>query len=108
MAPTALSSATVVVRSDGIMDAEVDQEIVALSIEKGVCYGLDPIGARIWRLLSNPICIADICKVLVSEYRVDAETCEREVIELLEEFRTEGMIGVPGNAVPEAAAKGGN
>lgn len=103
----ALTSTTVVVRSSGIMDAEVDQEIVALSIEKGVCYGLDPIGARIWRLLATPICVADICKTLVSEYQVDPETCAREVLELLEEFRAEGMISVPADANLQSGAKGG-
>jgi hypothetical protein len=106
MPPAALSSATVVVRNGGFLEAEVDQEIVALSIEKGVCYGLDPVGARIWRLLANPIRVADICKVLVSEYQVDPETCDREVLDLLEELRAEGMIGVPAGANPEAAAKG--
>lgn len=107
MPQVALSSATVVVRNAGFMDAEVDQEIVALSIEKGICYGLNPVGARIWRLLANPICVADIFKSLVSEYQVDPGTCEREVLDLLEQLRAEGMIGASAEAGPEAAAKGG-
>ena len=107
MPPAALSSATVVVRNGGFLEAEVDQEIVALSIEKGICYGLNPVGARIWRLLATPIRVAEICKSLVSEYQVDPETCEREVLDLLEELRAEGMIGAQADAGPEAAAKGG-
>ena len=102
MPPAALSSASLVVRNTGFMEAEVDQEIVALSIEKGVCYGLNPVGARIWRMLTEPIRVADICKTLVSEYQVDPETCQREVLDLLAELRTEGMIGTSAES-----AKGG-
>lgn len=93
MQSAAFSSTTVVVRNGGFVEAEVDQEIVALSIEKGICYGLNPVGARIWRLLAEPIRIADICAALVSEYKVDPETCLSEVLDLLEELSAEGMIG---------------
>lgn len=37
-----------------------------------------------------------ICKALHAEYRVDAATCERQVIELLERMRKEGLIEVRG------------
>jgi hypothetical protein len=30
--------------------------------------------------------------MLLSEYRVDPDVCEREVLDLLEELRTEGLI----------------
>jgi Coenzyme PQQ synthesis protein D (PqqD) len=102
-----LSSSTTVVRNPGFMEAEVDEEIVALNIEKGICYGLNPVGSRIWRMLANPIRVADICKALVDEYQVDPETCEREVLELLVELRAEDMIGTPADSVPEVGAKGG-
>jgi hypothetical protein len=93
-----LSPATTVVRIPGFMEAEVDEEIVALSIEKGTCYSLNPVGSHIWRMLANPIRVADICKALVLEYQVDPETCEREVLRLLAELRSEGMIGTPSGA----------
>ena len=31
-----------------IIDAEIDDEIVALSIEQGTCYGMNRVGSRIW------------------------------------------------------------
>lgn len=105
--PPDLSSAAMVVRNTGFVEAEVDAEIVALNVEKGVCYGLNPVGAHIWRMLANPICVADICKALVSEYLVDPETCESEVLDLLAELRAEGMIGTPGDAGAEVGAKRG-
>jgi hypothetical protein len=87
-----LSPATVVARNDGFIQAEIDNEIVALDIEKGACYGLNAVGSRIWTLLESPIHIGDICEKLLTEYDVEPATCERQVLDLLEELRTEGII----------------
>jgi hypothetical protein len=90
-----LSSSTVVARSDGFIEAEIDNEVVALSIEQGTCYGLNRVGSRIWNLLATPIRISDLCQKLLAEYEVDPNVCERQVIDLLEELRAEGLIGTP-------------
>jgi len=83
---------TMVVRSDGIIEAEIENEIVALNVEKGTCYGMNPVGSRIWRFLADPIRIDDICAKLLAEYKVEPGACEREVLDLLEELRAEGLI----------------
>jgi hypothetical protein len=87
-----LSSTSIVQRSDGFVHAEVDNEVVALSIDRGTCYGLNPVGSRIWKIIENPVAIDDICSRLMAEYDVDAATCERQVLDLLEELRSEGLI----------------
>jgi hypothetical protein len=86
------SSTTVVRRSDDLIEAEVDDEIMALSIEQGTCYGLNRVGSHIWKLLANPIRICDVCVALLTRYRVDPDVCERQVLDLLEELRAEGLI----------------
>ncbi len=87
-----LSPASVVVRNNGLLEAEVENEIVALNVENGTCYGLNPVGSRIWKLLAVPIRVNDICAQLLAEYRVETRTCERQVLDLLEELRAEGLI----------------
>ena len=87
-----LSPTTMVARKDGLIEAEVESEIVALNVEKGTCYGLNTVGSRIWKLLAVPIQISDICAKLLAEYRVESDTCERQVLDLLEELRAEGLI----------------
>jgi hypothetical protein len=89
-----LSADSKVARSDGFVDAEIDNEVVALSVEKGTCYGLNGVGSKIWRALATPIRIGDLCSALLSEYEVDPDVCERQVIDLLEELRAEGLIDV--------------
>ena len=87
---------TVLARSDGFIEAEIDNEIVALSIERGTCYGLNRVGSRIWNLLATPTRISDISATLLREYRVDPTVCERQVLDLLEELRAEGLIAILG------------
>ena len=92
---SALSPATLVIRSDVVIDADIDNEVVALHIEKGTCYGLNRVGSRIWSLLGTPVRIRDLCAVLLTEYEVDPIVCERQVLDLLEELRAEGLISTP-------------
>jgi hypothetical protein len=85
-------SDTVVACRDGLIESEIDDEILALSIEQGVCYGMNRVGSRIWDLMAKPVRICDLCAALLATYRVDANVCERQVLDLLEELRAEGLI----------------
>ena len=87
-----MSLSTVVGRQAGFVEAEVDNEIVALNVEQGTCYGLNRVGSRIWNLLARPARIGDLCTTLIGEYKVDPAVCERQVLDLLEILRAEGLI----------------
>ena len=89
-----LSRATTVVRTDGHVEAEIDNEIVALNIETGTCYGLNRVASRIWSLLEHRFESTIFACKLVSEYQGRARVCERQVLDLLEELRAEGMIAM--------------
>lgn len=86
------TSDTVVACRHGVIEAEIDGEIVALSIERGICYGMNRVGSRVWNLLAKPLRISDLCATLIAAYRVNSDVCERQVLDLLEEFRAEGLI----------------
>jgi hypothetical protein len=86
------ASDTVVARRDGLVEAEIDDEILALSIEKGVCYGMNRVGSRIWKLLAKPTRICDLCATLLAAYSIGPDACERQVLDLLEELLSEGLI----------------
>jgi len=86
------SSTTVFACRHGFIEAEVDDEIIALGIEQGTCYGMNRVASRIWNLLAKPIRICDLCAALLAAYAVDPDVCERQVLDLLEELRAEGLI----------------
>jgi hypothetical protein len=87
-----LTPSTIVARKGGLIESEIDREIVALNIETGVCYGLNGIGSRIWSLLAKPLRISEICTILVREYEVEPKTCENEVIDLIEHLLKEDLV----------------
>jgi len=93
----------VVVRSSALIEGEIDNEIVALNIENGTCYGLNRVGSNIWRLLRDPIRISKLCAILETQYEVVSSDCARQVIELLEQMRDEGLIRVLDDATLQRA-----
>lgn len=98
MAPTDLTTASVVAHNDNILHADIDQEVVALSVTSGTCYGLNTVGSRIWHLIASPVRVGDLCDALQKEFDVDHDTCEREVLDLLKEALAEGMIKIESSA----------
>ena len=86
------TSASVVACRDGVIETVIDDEIVALSIERGICYGMNRVASRIWSLLEKPIRITDLCGTLAATYNVEPDICERQVLDLLEELQVEGLI----------------
>jgi hypothetical protein len=85
----------VVVRNSNLIDAEIDDEIVALKIDSGACYGLNRVGSRVWGLMATPHSVSDICATLRNEYDVEPHACERQVLDLLEEMLAEDLISTP-------------
>jgi hypothetical protein len=89
-----LSADSVVVRNEGLLSAEVDGELMAMSVERGMCYGLNAVGTRIWALIAEPRSISDLCAQLRQEFDVEEEECRRDLVDLLEELRAEGLATV--------------
>lgn len=87
-----LTSDSKVVATPRFVSAEVGEEIILLHLENGIYFGLDTVGARIWRLLETPTTVREIEKVLLEEYDVEAERCYEEVLRLLNDLIDEGLV----------------
>lgn len=85
---------TVFRKSADLLESDVDDEIVALDVEKGQCYGLNAVGSRVWKLLDTPMSIQAICRSLQDEYDVAPDICEAEVSRLLGDLQSEGLVQV--------------
>ena len=88
------SPETVFRKSAELLESDVDEEIVALDIDKGQCYGLNAVGSRVWRLLDTPMSLGDICATLQDEYEVEPELCRDEVARLLADLQSEGLVEI--------------
>jgi len=70
------------------------EEAAILNLKNTVYYGLNPVGARVWSLLQKPRSVGELRDALLEEYDVEAEQCERDLLDLLETMRGEGLIQV--------------
>ena len=85
---------SVVCWSETPVATEVDREVVLMYVGRGRCYGLGESGSSVWRRLSSPIRVEDLCRELLLEYAADREALMKDVIALLEQFRDAGLLKV--------------
>ena len=90
-----LTGADTLIRNDDeLLTTVVDGELIGMSVEQGACYGLNGVATRIWELLAEPRSVDSLCDQLVQEYDVEASVCRREVLELIDQLRSEGLVTV--------------
>lgn len=90
----AIESTTRVVRTEGIMTAPVDNEIVILNMKGNNYISLDAIGRRIWELLETSIRVDDLCLQLGEEFEGTQEQISADVLPFLTELESEGLVRV--------------
>ena len=79
-------------RRVGLLEAEVDGELVALDVDQGTCYGFNATATRIWALIEEPKRVSELRDALLEEFDVDADTCQEQLAELLGELEKDGLI----------------
>ena len=83
---------SVVCRSSNILASRIEQDLVMMDIDQGMYYSLNPVGHDIWENLVEPLKVSDLCTQLQKEYAVDAAVCEADVLALLNDMASKGLI----------------
>lgn len=73
------------------VSCELEGEAVVLSLDEGVYYGLNPVGAFLWSLLERPRTLEELRDSVASEYDVEPGTAEADVRDLMEELLARGL-----------------
>lgn len=76
-----------------------DGDVVILNLANGVYYGLNEVGARIWKLIQQPVSVRQLNDTLLAEYDVNAEQCYQEVVRLLHELFAHELVRVESQIV---------
>lgn len=84
----------VISRQAGLLEAEVDGEIVGLQIDQGNCYGFNATATFIWKMIEQPTRRSALRDALLEEFDVDARTCEAQLDTLIADLRDKGLIAV--------------
>lgn len=92
--PTESESAchmTLYQRNGKLMWNEVAEDIVALDVENGNCFGMQDVSADVWRLLETPQSIDSLCQSLQAQYEVDESQCRQQIDELIGQMLAQGL-----------------
>jgi hypothetical protein len=92
--PAKIDLESIVVVVPDQVSADLGREAVVLGLDRGVYYGLDELGSRIWELIAEPRTVAELRDAILAEYEVETDVCERDLVEFLGRLAGEGLIEV--------------
>jgi hypothetical protein len=75
-----------------VMARQLGDECVILDMANGYYFGLDPVGARMWQLLSQTSSLAEVGAQLAQEYDVTPEQAESDLLRFVEELQDNGLL----------------
>jgi len=78
--------------SEDVLCQELQGEAVLLNLKTGVYFGLDSVGARVWRLLGERPVLSETIEALLAEYDVPKERCAQDLIALVSELAEHGLV----------------
>lgn len=78
--------------ADDVLFQDVGDEAVLLKLASENYFGLDPVGTRIWALLSEDAGLKRAFDILVEEYEVDPAMLEHDLLALVERMADAGLV----------------
>jgi hypothetical protein len=94
MAKGSISTNSRIVVSEDQVSCDLSGEAAILNLKSGVYFGLNTVGASIWKLIQEPRSVKEIQNAVQEEYKVEPDQCERDVLELLQELSNHELIKI--------------
>ena len=79
---------------DDVLISNLQQESVILNLDSERYFGLDDVGTRILSVLTSSESIEAAYQRLVEEYNVDGQSLRLDLLELVENLLTHGLIQI--------------
>jgi hypothetical protein len=74
----------------------LDGDAAVLHLGSGLYFGLDPVGARVWELVQEPIAVTAVIDALEQEFEATRGQLEADVAAFLESLTSHGLLEVAG------------
>lgn len=78
--------------STSVLFQNMGNEYVLLNMETELYFGLDEVAARFWQLFSDGSDISSAVDKVLTEYEVDRETLEKDLVVLLEMLESNQLL----------------
>ena len=90
-------SSVLVVSPDQIsadISSDSSGDVVILQLKDGIYYQLNETGAHVWNLIQQPSSFEAILESLHSDYDVEKQQCEADLMTLVQELLGHGLIEI--------------
>jgi hypothetical protein len=81
-----------VVPNAHVLFREIQGEGILLHLENGKYFGLNDVGTRTWQLIAEHRSLQTVLNCLEDEYDVDAAELRADVLRLVDDLSTNGLI----------------
>ena len=78
-----------------VMSRLVGDETVLLDLKSGIYFGIDGVGKRIWESVADGHTVGETVAAIVSEYAVDEDQAQADVIEFAGNLLERGLLELP-------------
>ena len=75
-----------------VLMREVEGEAVLLNLDNGRYYGLDPVGTRMWAVLTSTASVEAACSQLEGEYDVTPDVLRKDVAGFVTRLTEQGLL----------------
>lgn len=79
-------------RGDQVIAQKAANDLLLFNMEDGNYYSLNEIGSRVWELCDGNHSVSQVVAALAGEYDASDQVLEKDVLELLEDFRRGKLI----------------
>ncbi len=88
-------AAKIVIPPDTLVNV-IGEEAVLLNLKSEQYFGLDPMGTRMWQVLTASDSIQSAFDALLGEYEVTEEILRQDLTDLLEKLLAHGLVELQG------------
>lgn len=79
-------------RNSKTISGRLSDELVMMDMDKGKYFSLNPVATRIWDLLADPMSVEELCSLLMEEYEVEANQCQKDVEDVIEKMKKLNIV----------------
>ena len=80
--------------SESVRETINQDGAVLLDIKQGLCFSMNPVGARIWEMLKRDCSLEQIATSLELEFQAPRSQIETDIAEFIENLKTRNLIQV--------------
>jgi hypothetical protein len=89
-----LSPQSRIVLAKDQVSCDLAGEAAIVNLNNGVYYGLDPVGARVWNLMREPVTFASVVDSMLATYQVDRPTLESDLRAFVAQLAEQGLVEI--------------